>query len=142
MAEFGSDVSAPWHMWALGGLLLLWNGLATVDYVMTVIRYEPYLASYPDEVLAYFFEAPLWMYVMWGVSMIGGFISTVLLLLRRRIAVLTFAIAWVCSVVAVIYSAVNPVPEGGSILLAVSVIIITFLLLIYVYWLQRRGVLR
>ena len=142
MTKLESEMSAPWHMWVLGVLLLLWNGLATVDYIMTVIRYEPYLSGHPEEVLAYFFNAPLWMYVMWGISMIGGLLGTILLLLRRRAAVPVFAIAWICSVIAVAYSVVNPFPGGGSILFAIAVIMITFLILVYFHWLQRRGVLR
>ena len=109
---------------------------------MTVIRYEPYLSGHPEEVLAYFFNAPLWMYVMWGISMIGGLVGTILLLMRRRTAVPVFAIAWICSMIAVAYSVVNPVPGGGNILFAVAVIMITFLILVYFHWLQRRGVLR
>ena len=129
-------------MWVLGVLLLLFNGLAAFDYVMTVIRYEPYLAGHPEEALAYFYNAPLWMYVIWGMSMIGGFISTILLLMRRRAAVLVLSVAWVCSVIAVIYGVVNPVPGMGNSLFPVAVIIISLLILIYFYWLQRRGVLR
>ena len=142
MTATPSNTTTPWHMWLLGGLLLLWNSLAAFDYIMTVLRYEPYLANHPEEVLAYFFDAPLWMYVMWGGSMIGGLIATILLLMRRRLAVIVFAIAWLCSVVAVIYSLVNPVPGGGQMGFAIGVILITFLILLYFYWLQRRGVLR
>lgn len=142
MAELKSDVSAPWHMWVLGVLLLLWHALATVDYVMTVIRYDPYLANHPEDFLAYFYEAPLWMYVVWGLSMIGGLIATILLLMRRRAAVPVFTIAWIASVIAVVYSIVNPVPSGGGILFGASAILVALLLLIYFYWLQKRGVLR
>ena len=142
MTKPKSNISAPWHMWVLGVVLLLWNGLAAFDYVMTVIRYEPYLAGHPEEVLSYFFNAPLWMYVTWGISMIGGFIGTVLLLMRRRLAVPVYTIAWFFSVLAVVYSIINPVPGGGNTLFGVAVIIISLLILAYFYWLQRRGVLR
>jgi len=142
MTKLKSDISAPWHMWVLGVLLLVFNGFAAVDYVMTVIRYEPYLAGYPEEVLAYYFNAPLWMYAVWGLSMIGGLIGTILLLMRRRLAVPVYAVAWLGSVIAVIYSVVKPVPGGGQILFGVGVIIVSLLILIYIYWLQKRGVLR
>jgi len=143
MTKLKSDISAPWHMWVLGVLLLLWNGLAAFDYVMTVIRYEPYLGGHPEDVLSYFYNAPFWMYVTWGISMLGGFIGTILLLMRRRLAVPVYAIAWLFSVVAVAYSIMNPVPGGGgSALFGVVVIIISLLILTYFYWLQKRGVLR
>ena len=141
MTDHKSGASAPWHMWVLGVLLLLWNGFAAFDYAMTVIRYEPYLAGHPEEFLAYFYNAPLWMYAMWGISMVGGLIATLLLLMRRRMAVPVFTLAWVGSVIAVLYSAVNPPPGGGNLPFAAAIILITFLVLIYFYWLQRRGFL-
>lgn len=142
MTTHTSNASAPWHMWVLGGLLLLWNGMAAFDYIMTLIRFEPYLAAYPEETLAYFFNAPIWMYGVWGVSMLGGLIGTILLLARRRTAVPVYALAWLSSVLAVIYSFVKPVPGGGNALFGVVVIMISLLVLFYFYRLKNRGVLR
>ena len=142
MAKLKPAISTPWHMWVLGVLLLLWNGLAAVDYVMTVIRFEPYLACHPEEVLAYLYNAPLWMYVVWGLSMVGGLVATILLLLRRRAAVPVYLIAWLGSVIAVAYMFVKPVPGGGKALLAVAVLLISLLVLFYFDWLRKRGVLR
>lgn len=137
-----SKIRTPWHMWVIGVFLLLFNGFATFDYLMTVMRYQPYLSAYPEDVLAYFYGAPLWMYVIWGFSMVGGLIAVIALLMRKRVAVPIYAIAWIASVIAVIYSVLNPVPGGGSVLFSVIVIIIALLVLVYFRWLQKRGVLR
>ena len=137
-----STSSPPWHLWLVGGLLLLWNGLATFDYVATVIRYEPYLANFPEESLAYYFAAPLWMYLMWGVGSVGGFIAAILLLLRQKTAVPVLGLAWVSSVVAVIYSVLNPPPGGGNLVFMTVVLLIAFSVLIYVRWLAKRCVLK
>lgn len=133
---------APWHMWLIGIPLLLFNSLAALDYTMTIARYQPYLANHPEDALAYFYAAPLWMFLMWGLSMVGGFLGTVLLLMCRRAAVPVFAIAWVGSVVAVAYTVINPPPIGPGNLASAVIIIISFLILVYFYWLRRRGVLR
>ena len=45
-------------------------------------------------------------------------------------------------VMAVIYSIVNPVPGADHTIFAIVVILISLLVLIYFYWLQKRGVLR
>ena len=79
---------------------------------------------------------------MWGFSIIGGLIGAVLLLMRRSLAVPVTAVAWICSVVAAVYSVANPAPEGGSNIVTAAVITIALLVLIYMYWLQKRGVLR
>ncbi len=142
MTKSGSDISAPWHLWVVGGLLFLMNAPAAFGFVATIIRFEPYLANFPEETLSYYNNAPLWMYVMWGVSIVGGLIGSVLLLMRRSIAVPVTAVAWICSVVAVAYAVVNPAPDGGSPLFMAAVIMIALLILIYMRWLQRRGVLR
>ena len=136
-----STTPAPWHMWIVGGLFLINNGLGATNYILTVIRYEPHLAQFPPEALAYFTNAPQWMYAMWGVSTIGGLISAVLLLLRRRLALHVGVFAWICSLIAVIYGMVNPAP-GASNVLSAAIIFIALLVLVYMYWLLRRGVLR
>lgn len=142
MTELKSEKRAPWHMWVVGILLLVWHGFASFDYIATVIRFEPYLANFPEEILSYFFDAPLWMYAMWGMGSIGGLISTILMLMRRKSAVLIFVSAWVCSMVASIYSVINPMPGGGNNLFMGIVMVVALLIVIYLHWLQRRGVLR
>jgi len=116
--------------------------MGAFDYVATVTRFEPYLAEFPEETLSYYYNAPLWMYAMWGIASFGGLISAILLLMRRSTAVPVFGIAWICSVIAAVYGVVNPVPGGGDNLFLAAVIIIALLILIYMHWLQRRGVLR
>ena len=134
--------AAPWHFWGVGGLLLIWNGLAAFDYIATLVRFEPYLAGHPENVLDYFYNAPTWMYVVWGGSMLGGFVSSVFLLLRRKIAASIAAVAWMFSVVAVIYTTINPPPIGGGIVFSILVLILALLVIFYMIWLSRRGVLR
>jgi len=143
MSNSTSDISTPWHLWVVGGLLLLWGSIGAFDYLATVLRYEPYLSKFPEEALAYYFNAPLSMFVMWGASALGGFFGAVFLLMRKKIAVPIFGVSWFCSVVAVIYAFINPAPGvAASNLFMITVIFITLLILIYIYWLQKRDVLR
>ncbi len=143
MSDQQTSSATPWHLWVVGGLLLIWNGMAVFDYVATVVRYEPYLSGYPEQVLDYYFDAPAWMYVMWGVASFGGLVGAVFLLLRRKIAVPIFAVGWMCSVAAAIYTYLNPPPEGGGdIAFYIVVLIAALMVLFYLVWLSRRGVLR
>lgn len=134
--------ATPWHLWVVGGLLLIWNGLAAFSYAATAIRFEPYLSSFPKDALDYYLNAPAWMSVMWGVSTVGGFLGAALLLLRRKIAVPVFVVSWACSVAAVFYTHMNPPPGGGDTMFAVAVLIAALLVVFYMVWLSRRGVLR
>ena len=45
---------APWHLWFVGVLSLLWNGVGAVDYLMTETRNASYLSSFTPEQLTYF----------------------------------------------------------------------------------------
>ena len=138
------ETKTPWHLWVVGGLLLIWQGLATFDYVATVARFEPWLSQFPDEALAYFFNAPLWMYVIWGVGSIGGLIGVIFLLMRDRKAVPVFLAALIASAVSIFYSFANPPPGdvGGGPGFMIAVLAIAIAIFSYFVWLQKRGVLR
>ena len=143
MEQSGSDTSTPWHLWVVGGLLLIFNIPAVFGFIATVIRFEPYLSQFPEEALAYYSEAPLWMYAMWGISAFGGFVGAILLLMRNKLVIPVFGAGWICSAIAGVYSFVNPAPvEGTSGIFLVVVLAVALLILIYVIWLKRRGVLR
>lgn len=137
------DRSTPWHLWLIGVLLLLWQGMASFDYVATLIRYEPYLSEFPEDVLEYYFAAPLWMYVMWGIASVGGLIGAILVLMRNKLAVPLFFVALVCGVVAVAYSFGNPPPGSeGSNIFSAAVIAGSAMVLFYLYMMKKNGVLR
>ena len=137
-----SRPKTPWHLWVVGVFLLLWQALASFDFVATVARFEPYLSGYPEDVLEYYYNAPLWMYAMWGIAAFGGLIGSILLLMRKKSAVPAFGLAWLCSLAAVFWQSVNPAPEGGGEPeFMIIVIIVALLLLLYMGWMQRRRVL-
>lgn len=133
---------APWHMWVIGAALLINSGIGTIGYLATLFRYEPFLSGLTEDALAYYLNAPLWMYVMWGVSILGGLLCAILLLMRRRLSIPIGILAWAASVIAVIYTVVNPPPGGGNTLFAVVVILLVLLALHYMHQLKKRGVLR
>ena len=143
MEQAESKISTPWHVWVVGGLLLIWSGFGVFDYIATVIRYEPHLSRFPEEALDYYFNAPVWMYAMWGISVFGGFFGAAFILMRNKLAVPFFGAGWICSVIAGVYSFVNPPPiEGAGGMFIGIVLAVSLLFLIYVVWLKRRGVLR
>lgn len=142
MSDHHLSPATPWHLWVVGGLLLIFNGFASFDYVATLIRYEPYLSGYSKDVLDYYFNAPIWMYAMWGVSSIGGFLGAAFLLGKRKIAVPITVAALVCSLIAAIYTYMIPPPQGTSVVFLIIILAIAFLVLCYMMRLSRQGVLR
>ena len=94
----------PWHLWLVGALALLWSGFGAFDYVMTQTRNASYLSALSPEQLAYFYGFPKWVVAAWALSVWGGVLGAVLLLLRKRWAVRAFALSLVTIVLTSFYN--------------------------------------
>lgn len=138
-----NQAPTPWHLWLIAGLLVMWNGLATFDFLATAFRFEPYLSQFSDELLAHYYAAPVWMFGMWGIGALGGFASAVLLLMRNKLAVPVFAVSLMAAVIAQIYGAFNPAPDGSTnLIFSAFIIVVAALVLIYAHRMKQRGILR
>ena len=42
---------APWHLWVVGIISLLWNAMGAFDYLMSQTRNEQYMAAFTPEQL-------------------------------------------------------------------------------------------
>jgi len=140
-------VAAPWHLWLVGVLALLWNGIGAFDYVMTETRNASYMSSFTPEQLAYFYGFPAWVVAAWALSVWGGVLGSVLILLRRRWAVPVFGVSLATMAVTFVHNYVltdGLAIMGGGAALAFSalIVVIGIALLLYARRLARIGVLR
>ncbi len=107
---------APWHLWAVGVLGILWNGFGCFDYTMTNMQGDAYLtaAGMTAEQIAHMNAMPAWMSGVWAIGVWGGLIGCVLLLLRNKLALPVFIASGASFVFSVIYSRfIDPMPAGG-----------------------------
>ena len=76
----------PWHLWLIGGVLLVYALLAAFDSVMTLSRGEAYMRSsgMSDSQIAFFTGLPLWFDMASFVSTWAGLLGAVMLLARRQ----------------------------------------------------------
>jgi len=81
---------APWHLWVVGIAALLWNAVGALDYVMTQTRNAQYMAAFTAEQLAFFYGLPAWTVAAWAIAVWGGVLGSLLLLLRKSLAVWIF----------------------------------------------------
>jgi hypothetical protein len=81
---------APWHLWVIGILALLWSAMGAMDYVMTQTKNEAYMSQFTAEQLAFFYGLPAWVVAAWAIGVWGGVIGALLLLFRRHLAVWVF----------------------------------------------------
>lgn len=140
-------LKTPWHLWLVGVLALLWNSAGAFDYLMTQTRNPSYMSSFTPEQLAYFYGFPKWAIATWALSVWGGVLGALLLLLRRRLAVPVFAVSLAAMLITFFHNYVLTdglaVMGGAAGLIFTAVIVATGVaLLLYAKFLAGRQLLR
>ena len=139
--------STPWHLWLVGVLALLWNSVGAFDYVMTETRNPSYMSSFTPEQLAYFHGFPAWVIAAWAISVWGGVLGASLLLFRKRLAVLVFAVSLAAMAPTffhnyVLTNGLAVMGGMGGLIFTAVIVVIGIALLIYAGRLASTGVLR
>ena len=137
----------PWHLWAVGGLGLLWNGFGGFDCMMSLTQGETYLRNFgmTEPQIAYFNAMPAWAYAVWALGVGSAFAGSVLLLLRSRWAVHAFALSLVGLVLSALYTTV--LSNGSEVMaetmpMQIVVWIGALAFAGYAWMMAKRGVLR
>ena len=144
-----TDPSAktPRHLWVIGVVALLWNSVGALDFVMTQTRNEAYLKGLTAAQRDYYLGYPLWVVVAWGIAVWGGVLGSLLLLLRRRVAIPLFLASVACIVLTDIYiyalsGGLKIMGTAGDLAFGGVILLIGMLLLAYARGMGRSGVLR
>ena len=74
---------APWHLWLVGILGLLWNSVGAFDHLMTQTRNESYMGQFTPEQLEFFYGFPTWLVAFWALAVWGGVLGVVVWGIRR-----------------------------------------------------------
>lgn len=147
MAELpAGPARTPRHLWVVGVLALLWNAMGAFDYLMTQTKNATYMSAFTPEQLEYFYSFPAWAVAAWAIAVWGGVLGSVLLLLRRRIAVPVFLVSLVAMVLTTIYNFVlseglEIFKDAGSRALTAVIFVVAVALYLYARSLARKGVL-
>lgn len=139
--------NAPWHLWLCGVLALMWNGVGAFDYVMTEARNASYMGSFTPEQRAYFYGFPIWVVAAWALSVWGGVLGSILLLLRRRLAVPILGVSLATFLITTYHNFVltngfEVMGGVGSLIFSAVIFVITVALFLYARLLARIGVIR
>lgn len=134
--------AAPWHLWVVGMLTLLWNSVGVMSYMMTELGQLASLGMTPDQI-AYFDSFPAWATAVWALGVWGAFFGSILLLLRSRWAVTAIVVAVVGLIGTTIYqNFMTQVPaELQSLALDLTIWATTLFMLWYAVRMRRKGVL-
>jgi hypothetical protein len=141
----------PTHLWIVGFLALIWNGIGCYDYVMTRFRNEDYFRSMgtdPQAMLTWVDSFPIYAQFGWGLGVWMGLIGSVLLLMSHRWAVPALGLSLLGAIVGLGYQiflappAPAPMNEGAGALMPWVIIAIAAVLYYYAHRQRANGVLR
>jgi len=138
---------APWHLWVVGGVALLWNAMGAMDYFMTQTKNEAYMSNFTAEQLAYFYGYPGWLVALWAIAVWGGVLGAILLLLRQRLAVLVFLVSFIAMVITTIYSygfsnGMEVIGDAFALGFTAAIFLIALGLYLYARMMRNRNVLK
>ncbi|MEE4317671.1 hypothetical protein [Erythrobacter dokdonensis] len=149
----GSRAKAPWHLWVLAIVSLLWFAGGANDYVMTKTDNAAYLGMAAENtgvsietMRAYFDAYPLWATVCWAFGVWGAVAGSILLLFRSRFAfhALAISLAGLAGSTAYTFTSDMPPEFAGTGQLVFSALIWASVIgmAVYARAMTRAGVLR
>lgn len=111
-------VKAPWHLWVLGIVSLLWFAGGANDYVQTQTGNADYLSMMADNVgvplqtiLDYYGNFPIWADALWAIGVWGAVLGALLLLARSRFAYHALVASIIGLIGTTIYTFTSDMPE-------------------------------
>lgn len=143
-----TGAARPVHLWIVGVVSLLWNSFGCYDYLMTKLDPVGYLGGMglSPAAMAYMTSLPVWLNLFWATGVWTSLLGSVLLLMRSRHAVPSFAISFAAFVISQVAEAKMPrPPEMASPAMLGMVATITVVLIALFLYSRRQaanGVLR
>ena len=146
MSEANAAVKAPWHLWVVGLVSLLWNSGGAISYTMTHMGMLESMEMPPDQI-AFYSSFPAWATAFWALGVWGCFFGSLALLFRSRFAVWLFGISIVGLIGTTFFQwGVAEMPAElttmGHKLFAAAIWVITIGLFFYARRMHAAGVLR
>ena len=136
---------APWHLWVIGIVALLWDAMGAFDYLATKLRLDWYMSAFSQEQLDYFYGFPAWAIACWAVGVWGALLGSVALLMRRAWAVWLYGASILGMLGTTLYNFV--LTDGaalmgeGAVMFSVVIWVVALFLYFYSMAMARRGVL-
>ena len=138
-----APMKTPWHLWLIGVIALLFNAIGVFDFVMSMAQGATYQASagMTPEQIAHYQQMPGWMTLVWAVGVFGAFGASILLLMRRKLALPVFVLSLAAFLVSLLYTYV--LTNGGAVMgqqMAITSAVIAGLLVFFAGYSRFMGV--
>ena len=144
-SNVGGSVRTPVHLWVVGVLAILWNFMGVFDYLASNLELEFYMSQFPPEMLEWIDTMPAWATAAWAFGVWGAFVGTIGLLLRKKWAVVAYAVSLGGLLVSSIYSYILTdaveMMGSGAVFMNIAIWAVAVFLLVYAWAMAKRGVL-
>ena len=98
----GSDTKAHWSFWIISIFMLIWNVMGGINFIM---QFNPEIvSSYRETEQAIIQGRPLWATIGFGISVFGGVLGCIFLMLKRLISFHIFIASLSGTLIAVVHS--------------------------------------
>lgn len=139
----GDRTKAPWHLWVVGIVTLLFNAMGILSYMATKLGMLAEMGMTPEQI-AFMDSYPAWANALWALGVWGAFAGSVLLLLRSRFAVPAMLVALLGLIGTTVYHyALIELPAAMQApALDVAIWVVTVFLLVYARTMRSAVVLK
>lgn len=146
MTESDTKTKAPWHLWVVGIVGLLWNAMGARDYIMTKTRNEQYMSAFTPEQLEFFYGLPIWVVAAWAIAVWGAVLGCILLLARKSIAAPVFLASFIAMVITsfhnfVLSNGLEVIGNPFSLVFSGIIFVAALGFWLYARAMQKKGVL-
>jgi len=134
---------APWHLWLVAVVALLWNGSGAYTIMMAQAGR---LSNLEADEAAYYAAQPIWFVVATDVALVAAIAGAIALLVRSKTAVWLFALSLGAIFVTNSYelsaATSRMLVSRGALIVTVLIAVIAILELVYAWAMKGRGVLK
>ncbi|GHC51709.1 hypothetical protein [Ulvibacter litoralis] len=122
--------------WIIAIVGLIWNLMGVYNFFLTVTNSASFRAQYTLEQLQVLDAGPSWMHVVFGIGVITGTLGCLFLILKKKLAIATFAVSLVAVLIQMGFStfATDSVKVFGiGMGIVMPIIIIAIAIFLYYY---------
>ena len=133
--------------WIIAVVALIWNAMGVMRYLMQAYDTESFRAQFNAEQLALIDSTPAWGTGVFAIAVFGGLLGCLLLLLRKKLAVILLGLSLLAVLVQMIYAwlATDSIEIFGKvdgIIMPMIVIVIAIFLYFYSKGATQKGWLK
>ncbi len=129
-----SNISVHWSFWLLASVALIWNLLGAINFVMQMDA--EMLVNYRESERMIIENRPLWATLGFAVAVFGGALASLLLLLKKSMALYLFVASFIGVLITMLHSLGSGIQFGVAEI--IGIILIPIIVAVFLIWYCKR----